>query len=329
LPCEQIGKRRFVHVPTAREWRASQEGKRLRYQPERLRDDPAECGTIYGWVDPRTGKVVYIGKTRNLRKRLKDYRHKAHGVHLDRWMRKLKRLGLKPELRVLEECLFDLSGAERKWIAHGRAKGWPLMNQTEGGDGGSHYNEVQKQQIAERTRAKWEDPMYRLRWFSATAKRYGMPFMDYMLRCIENRKPRAPRAIQQPSKAAIERAKREEAKLLERTLTPLTCHGAAFVPLTQRQWAIIDAEDWDRTSRHEWSYAADDRAKRTMRHPDGRVGCEVLGRFIMRATDRQMVVYQNDNGLDCRKANLVLLNQKGGRPRFMPQWRRAILAGSF
>lgn len=93
---------------------------------------------IYGLLDPLTDEIRYIGRSSSGLKRakhhmkksvlVKDFTHKGH------W---LKKLGLPPVVLVLEE-VYGESLAEREvwWIAFGRSEGWPLTNETDGGEGG-------------------------------------------------------------------------------------------------------------------------------------------------------------------------------------------------
>lgn len=97
-----------------------------------------EKPVIYALVDPRNGEVRYIGKTTNLEARTRthqDWRSFQGNLPKYDWTCELARAGLKPTVRVLEEMAEDwmvgdvLNSAERRWIAHGRAQGWPLLNQ--------------------------------------------------------------------------------------------------------------------------------------------------------------------------------------------------------
>jgi hypothetical protein len=96
--------------------------------------------TIYCLTDPRTEAVHYVGKT------CYGERPREHGLpsHLKRWpgpktdwIRGLHAAGLDYGVKILEGTGSneDACAAERKWIAHGRARGWPLTNLTDGGDG--------------------------------------------------------------------------------------------------------------------------------------------------------------------------------------------------
>lgn len=59
---------------------------------------------------------------------------KCHRTH---WLKKLKDAGLRPEITILERVSSDdiWQDRERHWIAKGKELGWPLTNNTSGGDG--------------------------------------------------------------------------------------------------------------------------------------------------------------------------------------------------
>lgn len=91
---------------------------------------------LYGLVDPRTGKVRYVGKANDSRKRLathfRDARRRDTPVY--RWMRKLQSLGLSPGLLVLDVVPHDhWKQRERDLIAEHR-RGGPMLNVADGGD---------------------------------------------------------------------------------------------------------------------------------------------------------------------------------------------------
>lgn len=94
---------------------------------------------IYALRDPRDGAFRYIGKTaRPVDLRLKEHLREPAGKHRrSRWIQKLKRLGLKPEVVVLEqiEGAWPWQESERYWIAFAKAQGWDLVNSTAGGEG--------------------------------------------------------------------------------------------------------------------------------------------------------------------------------------------------
>lgn len=97
-----------------------------------------EASFIYGLKDPRTGDIRYIGKSIRPLERLENHINEpATKCHRSNWLKELKRLGLRPDMVLLEMVVgeWPWQEAERFWIARGRALGWPLTNNTDGGDG--------------------------------------------------------------------------------------------------------------------------------------------------------------------------------------------------
>lgn len=96
---------------------------------------------IYGLLCPLSGEIRYIGKSIDPERRLKGHmsgaRTGSYSHHTSRWLRKLERCGLAPEIVILQEVPEgdDWRQAEREWIASAIAAGWPLTNSTVGGEG--------------------------------------------------------------------------------------------------------------------------------------------------------------------------------------------------
>lgn len=95
---------------------------------------------VYALVDPRDEAIRYIGITSNADKRRGQHLEESKpvgGTYYRRWQKKLRRLGLKPGWKVLEENLTWKRACEleQRWIVHGREEGWPLVNANDGGNG--------------------------------------------------------------------------------------------------------------------------------------------------------------------------------------------------
>jgi NUMOD3 motif len=95
---------------------------------------------IYGLVDPRTGKLRYIGKTTCGSERLRVHVYGARSgrerTHTSHWIRQLLASGLCPRAIVLQELpAEELCAAEVRWIAAARHEGLQLTNITAGGEG--------------------------------------------------------------------------------------------------------------------------------------------------------------------------------------------------
>lgn len=85
---------------------------------------------IYGIFDARTGYPVYIGKTRNLRKRVECYRNpkQCHNKALARWLTDNAEYAI---CAVVESAPADLCAAERKWIERFKDRLFNLTNGSE------------------------------------------------------------------------------------------------------------------------------------------------------------------------------------------------------
>jgi hypothetical protein len=93
---------------------------------------------IYGLVDPRTQEIRYIGKSIRPKERLMNHCNEPpSNCHRSHWIQELKRLGIKPDMIFLESVSgeWPWQESEKWWIKHGRDNGWPLTNNTDGGDG--------------------------------------------------------------------------------------------------------------------------------------------------------------------------------------------------
>lgn len=99
-----------------------------------MKDIPRGVCGIYSLSCPKTGKVRYIGQSKDIRERYSSHLHSNAKYPVSNWIRKLKSEGLRPELSVISECREeDLDSEELSEIAkHGEG----LLNLTQGGKPG-------------------------------------------------------------------------------------------------------------------------------------------------------------------------------------------------
>jgi predicted kinase len=92
---------------------------------------------IYGLIDPDTRKIRYIGKSVRPKERLQNQMNELSNCHRSHWLQELKRNGKRPYQITLQELEDSEPWQEweKAWIKHGRESGWPLTNNTDGGDG--------------------------------------------------------------------------------------------------------------------------------------------------------------------------------------------------
>lgn len=116
------------------------EGKRITAPPvgiEPTQEIDFTVNYIYGLCDPDSGDIRYIGKTIRPQERFTNHMNERSNCHRSHWLQKLKAQGKRPDMVILETVSgeWPWQEAERYWIARGRALGWPLVNNTDGGDG--------------------------------------------------------------------------------------------------------------------------------------------------------------------------------------------------
>ena len=95
---------------------------------------------IYGLIDPRDQQLRYVGVTVDIKKRLYHHmypgRHKGDKPQRMNWIRKLRSLGIKPDIFIIEEAdATDWVEKEKFWINYFRFIGSDLINVTAGGEG--------------------------------------------------------------------------------------------------------------------------------------------------------------------------------------------------
>ena len=95
---------------------------------------------IYTLTDPIEKEIKYIGKTKDLKDRLKRHMSKDHlkdsWTSKNKWLLHLKNHGLNPIMEILDEGTLDsIDKLEKYWISQFKSWGFKLKNETEGGDG--------------------------------------------------------------------------------------------------------------------------------------------------------------------------------------------------
>ena len=101
--------------------------------------------TIYGLVDPETGQLRYVGKTKaslnvRLRAHISDAGRDRKNIPRFCWINKLMKTGVTPEIIEIEAVSKgEWQEAERHWIEVMRWLGCNLLNATAGGDGISDH----------------------------------------------------------------------------------------------------------------------------------------------------------------------------------------------
>ncbi len=96
---------------------------------------------IYIFSDPITNEVRYIGKAKNLLKRILNHYKPSKlklKTHKNNWLKSLLENGLRPNVCVIDSSInyCDLNSLEIKWIEYYTSIGCDLTNGTKGGDGG-------------------------------------------------------------------------------------------------------------------------------------------------------------------------------------------------
>lgn len=105
---------------------------------------------IYALIDPRSNEIRYIGKSIRPKERLWNHYQDKCQCHRTHWLAELKRDGFMATIKILQTLPdnSDWQKCERRWILKGKSLGWPLTNNTEGGDGTSGLPEETRMRMA-------------------------------------------------------------------------------------------------------------------------------------------------------------------------------------
>jgi len=118
---------------------------------------------LYVLVDPRDGRVRYLGKSDNPFDRLKEHLRDRKPSHKVNWIRQLRAEKLIPFVELLDEVPeADWGFWEREYLRVFRAVGVPLTNQTPGGEGNSSpRSEETRKKMSESAKKKFFSPSHR------------------------------------------------------------------------------------------------------------------------------------------------------------------------
>lgn len=124
--------------------------------------NPGDTHIIYGLVDPRDHTLRYVGKSTSGLKRPKQHFCPYYlenlpfkNYYVYRWIRKLLKQNVKPEIVVLEECEPENLNFWEVWhIAYWKGLGCRLTNATLGGEGvvGRKWTDAQRKARSEQSK---------------------------------------------------------------------------------------------------------------------------------------------------------------------------------
>jgi group I intron endonuclease len=122
---------------------------------------------IYALYDPRDGTLRYVGKSKNLARRMKNHRNEKGERRKNRWFRLLISLGLEPKIAVLEQVP-ETTWQEREcwWIKHFRENGCDLLNHTDGGEGLNGASAETRAKMSASIKKRLSDPVFRARMYT-------------------------------------------------------------------------------------------------------------------------------------------------------------------
>jgi hypothetical protein len=128
---------------------------------------------IYALIEADTGAIRYVGKTVQTRhSRLHKHRTDKRKCHKASWLKSLAAAGRSVEIVDLEILPHDADWqeAERRWIAHMRAQGCSLTNETDGGEGLHNPSPELRKKLGDNRRGKKQprDAVERQRAFMLT-----------------------------------------------------------------------------------------------------------------------------------------------------------------
>ncbi len=113
---------------------------------------------IYSLTDPRTGEIRYVGKAMDVNIRYSRHLQTRDKSHKTNWIKSLLKLGLKPEMEILESFYCsddnDWQESERWWISYLRFIGCNLTNMDLGGTNGKKHSAETRAKIGVKHKGK-------------------------------------------------------------------------------------------------------------------------------------------------------------------------------
>ena len=111
---------------------------------------------IYLLSDPTTNKVVYVGKTKNPKKRYKDHcriSKNEHKTKLFKWKNSIIKSGKFPIMTVILETS-NIDKYEKYYISLFKSNGHDILNMTDGGDGLQNPSPEVRKKIGEKSKGR-------------------------------------------------------------------------------------------------------------------------------------------------------------------------------
>lgn len=113
---------------------------------------------IYILKDPITKSVVYVGKTKNPKKRHKDHCRPPMGKfksNLDKWKKDILSRGLIPEMDIIKECSENDVDIFEKFFINEYRKFFNILNMTDGGDGLQNPSDEVRKKIGLKSKGRF------------------------------------------------------------------------------------------------------------------------------------------------------------------------------
>jgi hypothetical protein len=116
---------------------------------------------VYALIDPRDNQVRYVGKSVDVKARVRAHLNESGTTDKNQWLQELGATGREPEAVVLEQGSGEWEHVEMKWIAYYRSMGCNLTNRTAGGFGLLDAAPQTRALLAEIQREIWSNPELR------------------------------------------------------------------------------------------------------------------------------------------------------------------------